>query len=312
MLCLRKKDYGFSALVFISAYLLVILLGVFFYVDSGSINSIPLVSQIKSAVQAIAGDDEGARRTQIDFLNKCLVVSQFNFLLHGCQGDDEAARRTNEQCGGDILDFVKGFGYGTPLVGHAIGGILKAAGNDEEADQAFKASSRTIGVIGGGVAGCMAGGPIGAIAGGIAGGAAMDGLITGCDKAINGKGTPSYGCIRAWEQVAVGDAGSGFDAVIGHVADGYAGYGCGRGARKIQRGFNEKRLYRVAAADAVSDHVCCQTIELKSLRLNAGPSVAPCKSSLRLKAKLKSEPFLAGVVYQQQQAHSRVHEQHQT
>ena len=42
----------------------------------GSINSVPVVSQIKSLVQVISGDAEGAKKTQEEFARKGIVVSQ--------------------------------------------------------------------------------------------------------------------------------------------------------------------------------------------------------------------------------------------
>jgi hypothetical protein len=41
----------------------------------GSINSLPVISQVKSLVQVIGGDAEGARKTQEDFINKGIVAS---------------------------------------------------------------------------------------------------------------------------------------------------------------------------------------------------------------------------------------------
>lgn len=47
----------------------------------GSVDSIPVISQVKSAVQAIAGDTAGAKKTQENFLNGCPVVSQVKSLV---------------------------------------------------------------------------------------------------------------------------------------------------------------------------------------------------------------------------------------
>ena len=44
--------------------------------EMGGVNSIPVVSQVKSGVQLLAGDTEGAGQTQKDFLQQCPVVSQ--------------------------------------------------------------------------------------------------------------------------------------------------------------------------------------------------------------------------------------------
>ena len=85
----------------------------------GAVDSVPVASQIKSGVQAIAGDTKGARETQENFLNTCPVVSQGKTIVHLCAGDNEAAKETQ-------LKFVKGvsdFADGVPVVGHVKGGI---------------------------------------------------------------------------------------------------------------------------------------------------------------------------------------------
>ena len=48
----------------------------------GSINSVPVVSQVKSLVQVIAGDETGAKQTQEEFARTAIIVSQFNSLGH--------------------------------------------------------------------------------------------------------------------------------------------------------------------------------------------------------------------------------------
>jgi hypothetical protein len=49
----------------------------------GNINSIPVVSQIKSLVQVISGDESGAKKTQEEFARKGIIVSQviWSFLI---------------------------------------------------------------------------------------------------------------------------------------------------------------------------------------------------------------------------------------
>lgn len=42
----------------------------------GSVNSIPVVSQIKSFVQWLFGDTDGAKKTQEDFVQECPIISQ--------------------------------------------------------------------------------------------------------------------------------------------------------------------------------------------------------------------------------------------
>ena len=50
--------------------------------EMGSISSVPVVSQVKSLVQVIAGDEAGAKQTQEEFARTGILVSQFNSLGH--------------------------------------------------------------------------------------------------------------------------------------------------------------------------------------------------------------------------------------
>ena len=45
-------------------------------------NSIPVLSQFKSLVQVISGDEAGARRTQEEFSRKGIIVSQVNQFIN--------------------------------------------------------------------------------------------------------------------------------------------------------------------------------------------------------------------------------------
>jgi hypothetical protein len=47
----------------------------------GNINSIPVVSQVKSLVQFASGDAEGAKKTQEEFARKGIIVSQVILLM---------------------------------------------------------------------------------------------------------------------------------------------------------------------------------------------------------------------------------------
>ena len=60
----------------------------------GNINTTPLISQIKSAVEACSGDFEAASRTQEEFSRKCIIVSQIRSAVEAIAGDHEAALDT--------------------------------------------------------------------------------------------------------------------------------------------------------------------------------------------------------------------------
>lgn len=116
-------------------------------VDASFWDSIPVISQIKSAVQAIAGDTDGAKKTQENFVNQAPIISQAKSLGEAIAGDNEAAKKTQEQF---LHEFIEPVADNTPVVGHIKGGIHIAAGDTEHGEQILKgASSATAALIGG-------------------------------------------------------------------------------------------------------------------------------------------------------------------
>jgi hypothetical protein len=60
------------------------------------LNSVPLLSQFKSLIEAACGDHEGALRTQIAFSQRCIVVSQVRSLVEFAAGDSQSALHTQQ------------------------------------------------------------------------------------------------------------------------------------------------------------------------------------------------------------------------
>ena len=203
--------------------------------EPGDMDSFPILSQCKSAVQAICGDTEGARKTQENFLKTCPVVSQGTSAVQAMMGDTEGAKETQLQ----FVEFLSDTADAVPGVGHVKGGIHYACGDTEGGNKAMKSSSRTTGVIGGGVLGFVAGGPAGAAAGGVAGGLAMDSLTTGIDSvAHDGEFRPS-GTIAAIDNIVQGKSesvsGAVFDVVVGTVMDGMTGIAAGEQVGRMSK-----------------------------------------------------------------------------
>ena len=48
----------------------------------GNTDSIPVVSQVKSLVQVIGGDENGALKTQENFIRTAPIAAQINSLVH--------------------------------------------------------------------------------------------------------------------------------------------------------------------------------------------------------------------------------------
>ena len=72
----------------------------------GNTDSIPVVSQVKSLVQVIGGDEEGALKTQENFQRTGPIASQINSLVHHIKV---------RSCPYIISDFVAAFFDPPPL-----------------------------------------------------------------------------------------------------------------------------------------------------------------------------------------------------
>ena len=108
----------------------------------GNINAVPVVSQVKSAVQAIGGDMEGATQTQRDFSKQCPVVSQVRSAVEA-SFDTEDATRTQ-------MEFIKNMGDvidATPVLGHIKGAVHYNLGDTEKGDRCMTSASRTTSVV---------------------------------------------------------------------------------------------------------------------------------------------------------------------
>lgn len=175
-------------------------------------DTFPVISQIKSAVQAIGGDSEAARQTQINFANQMPVVSQIKSAVEAATGDDEAARRTQMH----FLKNAETLVDGTPVVGHIKGGIHMIAGDKERGLDIIRGATSTTGAVVGGVLG----GPAGAMAGGLA----TDAIITNIDTAIaaaNDERDPfrPYGMVDYIANIDKKSVGEHFDVITGMGAD---------------------------------------------------------------------------------------------
>jgi len=90
-----------------------------------SVDSIPIISQVKSLGQAISGDTKGAKQTQEKFSRTAPVVSQVRSAVEAIGGDTEAARKTQEAFV-DSLKSVPVVSQGISL-GQVIAGDSAAA-----------------------------------------------------------------------------------------------------------------------------------------------------------------------------------------
>ncbi|XP_054167651.1 uncharacterized protein LOC128965022 [Oppia nitens] len=198
----------------------------------GATDSIPVVSQVKSGVQLIAGDTEGAARTQENFLRNTPVISQATSVVQLIAGDPDGALETQKRCVRNVSNIADG----VPVVGHCKGLVHYACGDQEGGNQAMRSATRTTGVAAGGVCGFVLGGPVGAVAGGITGGAYTDVLTT----AVTDK--PSGYVAAIDNAINNPNAGDLFDLTLMPVSDGLTGLGAGRLVDRIGKNVAQNKV----------------------------------------------------------------------
>eukprot|EP01032_Pedospumella_encystans_P023751 gene23751-26880_t len=147
----------------------------------GSVNSIPVISQFKSFLQAITGQIAAAKKTQLDFIHECPVVSQITSFVQACWGDLAAASATQMR----FLANLSHVADALPVVGFVKGLVHAILGDIDSMIASFKAQGRTAGCIIGGLLG-MFSGPLGAYAGGVLGGLSVDALYSLIEGELHG------------------------------------------------------------------------------------------------------------------------------
>ena len=219
-------------------------------------DSLPVLSQLKSLFQAATGDMDGALKTQENFSRRCPVISQARSAVEFATGDTEGARETQVE----FWDEVGNFADGVPVVGHIKGGLHYIAGDKEGGDKAMKSASRTTGVIAGGAIGMSISGPVGAAAGGVVGGAAMDGITTGVESTVEGEYRPAGHIANVTQLVEnPNDAGQWFETLTAPFMDGMAGYGAGEGGTRVNPKAGKIKVVKSSGKAAV-----------KAIRKNCG------------------------------------------
>jgi len=183
----------------------------------------PVVSQSKSLVQALAGDVEGAWCTQVAFTRSCPLVSQCRSLGELYMGHLDDARQTQfESC--MVLNRIVN---SIPVVGHIKGLVHYLCDDADGGDRAVRSATRTVGVVGIASGGMLLLGPAGGIVGGTCGGVFMDMLITS-ESMIKGKPEP-YGYIAVVQKISFypgcKKSGPAFELCAVAAFDALAGFG---------------------------------------------------------------------------------------
>lgn len=74
---------------------------------ASSWDGFPVISQIKSIVQAVAGDADGAKQTQANFLRQMPVLSQLTSAVQAATGDFDGAKKTQQQFLSKKITYVQ-------------------------------------------------------------------------------------------------------------------------------------------------------------------------------------------------------------
>ena len=148
----------------------------------GNINTIPVVSQIKSLVVVIGGDEQGAREVQEEFARKGIIASQISSLAAAIRDDPKEAKKIQEEFAFEtpVADLIASsvyaiegdqekaekyaeegaslsIGKGIPIVGHGIAAGYAIAGDLEEAEKVALGTTRNTVVAAASVAGLLCG-----------------------------------------------------------------------------------------------------------------------------------------------------------
>jgi len=158
-----------------------------------------VVSQVKSVVQYVSGDPQGARKTQQNFCNTCPVVSQVKSIVEVAGGHSQDAYDTQLQ----FMDSMSYAANALPVIGHIKGAVHYACGDNLRGELAVKSASQSVGIVGGAIAGGIMGGPAGAVTLGTVGGAAVDAIVTGVESLIHKQYRPN-GSFALATRVATG------------------------------------------------------------------------------------------------------------
>ena len=148
----------------------------------GNINTIPVLSQIKSLFVVIGGDEQGAREIQKEFARKGIIASQISSLVAAIKDDPKEAKKIQEEFAFEfpVADLIaseifaiKGdkekaekyakegatlsIGKGIPIVGHGIAAGYAIAGDLKEAEKVALGATKTTVVAAASAAGLLCG-----------------------------------------------------------------------------------------------------------------------------------------------------------
>lgn len=167
---------------------------------------LPVISFIKSAVQLIGNDKDGAAKTMDNFWNKGMITSQARSLYFLVTGDPGKAGDIQLEFLGNLEPVVDS----VPGVGHAKGLFHLITNESERGLQAIKSATSSTGAV----IGAVLAGPGGAVGGHVL----TDLVITAVDTTVHDK-LQTHGTMEYIQNFGKKDIGGHFDAVTGLVLE---------------------------------------------------------------------------------------------
>lgn len=102
------------------------------------VDNYPVISQVKSLVQAVSGNMEGARETQDHFINDNPVLGDVNYLIKLSKGDKAAAKKIRRRANKAWSRSANN----VPVVGHIKGALHLSQHENKRAKEAFESANR--------------------------------------------------------------------------------------------------------------------------------------------------------------------------
>lgn len=191
----------------------------------GSVDSVPVVAQVKCAVQYVHGEHEAASETNKNFSERCIGVSQANALLNHLQGNEERALEIQASFIEDITSFIDGL----PIIGPTKSFVEWTLGSDDALPRMCENGLRTTAMASGQAIGFVSGGPGGAYVGGVLAGLAVDTTFTYVTSEFHNSYEP-HGLWQHFEPIGHGNSGSCVDLAVGLAASNPVFSRLGRGS----------------------------------------------------------------------------------
>jgi len=238
----------------------------------GNTDSLPVVSQVKSLVQVISGDEEAAKKTQENFIRTGIIASQINSAIVAANGDLEEARKIQEEFGAETVNTLEVL----PVIGHGMAAGYAISGDLEKAENVALGATKST-VVAGSVAVSLVCGPGAPVCGAALGSVAAVGTNAAWDGVESVVRNETVGVIRNVEDIVEGNktfsSGDIFDISFGQASLAAGG---AFGGFKVNKGTNFKYVKKVGeVAKKATKCICKREVEsdTDSLMMSVPPSL---------------------------------------